>query len=149
MELIDNYLSKPLFDELKLAFTSSQCQWYWDEESGTYSHKIYADDVPVSDMFQTLDGIFRRRLNATSWVDIKVQAYNAGQVPPNPELKGKYTCFFYLDTNEGITSLTTEDGHKTIDMVENRVVEVETDEYTHTTYDSSSDRTLILTMSYF
>jgi len=149
MELIDNYLSKPLFDELKITFTSSQCQWYWDEESGTYTHRIYFDNSPTSDMFQTLDQVFKRRLNAKSWVHMKVQAYSAGQIPPSMELDGKYTCFFYFDTNDGVTSVTTEEGHESIDMVENRVVEVETDEYTHTTYDSGPSRTLLLTLSYF
>lgn len=149
MELLDDYLSKPLIEEVKLAFTSDQCQWFYDEESGVYTHRVYGDDVPTSDRFQMIDQIFRRRLNATSWVDIKIQAYTAGQVLPTPDLKGKYTCFFYFDTTDGITSVQTESGHETIEVKENRVVEVETDEYTHTTYDEGPTRSLLLTLSYF
>jgi len=149
MELLDDYLSKPLFEEFKLALTSSTCQWYWDEESGVYTHKIYENDSPMSDLYQMFDQVFRRRLNAKTWVSIKIYAYGPGQIIPPEPVGGKYLTFFYFDTNDGITSVTTEDGHESIEVKSNRVAEVETDEYTHTTYDEGPKRSLLLTLSYF
>ncbi|AGH56166.1 hypothetical protein [Synechococcus phage S-E7] len=151
MDLKQDYLAKPLYDELALMFDEGNYQWYYQKETGLYMHTLYDRDMVQSDSFQVIDQIFRKRCTARAWTSAYVQALakrtkkDSGLVINEPRV-GEYTAVFYLTTCNAKTKI----GDEKFEFVGNQIVEFSaTESYSHESFTDDSDRAVILTLNYF
>lgn len=135
MRIIDNFLPEKEFKVLSDIMLGNNFPWFLSKTkvgandpanvfNMQFTHNIYNDYVPHSEMWQTLDPVIRR-LNAISWVRIKANVTTATE---KPYLYGMHcdiddftgtTAIYYLNTNNGSTVF--ENG-KHVNAVANRMV---------------------------
>jgi len=148
MDLQDEYLAKPLFDELSLMFDDHNFAWFYQSD-GCYYHLLYDNQSPTSDAYQVMDQIFGRRTQRKQWVKIQVVTYGRGdadvELPVIPSGKGSYTSLFFLNDSDAKIVV----GDETIDFVKNRIVEFEGEIEIKSSPSSKTDRSILVLLNYF
>ena len=151
MDLQDDYLAKPLFDELGLMFDDFNFAWFY-QSKGCYYHTLYDNQTPTSEAYNVIDQIFGRRTQRKLWVKIQVVSYGRGdtfkedvELPPLPSSVGAYTSLFFLNDSNAKIKV----GDETIDFVKNRIVEFEGEVEVKGTPSTDSDRSIIVLLNYF
>lgn len=135
MRIIDNFLPPDEFEAISALMLGNDFPWFMSKTkvgshnpdnvfNSQFTHNIYDNYVPRSELWQTLDPIIHR-LNAIAWVRIKANATTATETP---YLYGMHvdiddftgtTGVFYLNSNNGDTVFA--DGTR-VSAVANRMV---------------------------
>ena len=151
MDLQDEYLAKPLFDEIKLMFNDHNFAWFYQSD-GCYYHLLYDNQTPTSDAYNVMDQIFGRRTQRKQWVKIQVVSYGRGdafkegvELPPLPSGVGAYTSLFFLNDSNAKVKV----GDETIDFVKNRIVEFDGEIEVRGTPATDTDRSILVLLNYF
>ena len=134
-EVIDNFLPKPYFDELKKIVMSEDIAWYWNQEINTFhkeddktsyfTHQLFNMQVSYiySEHYKHFQG-FWEQLRMKALVRMKLNLYpRTGKIEihePHHDYDYDHKgCIFSFNTCDGFTKL--EDGTK-IESVENRAL---------------------------
>jgi hypothetical protein len=139
-EIIDNFLEKEDFENIKNLMMSESFPWYYldgvvkkennKKNQFQFSHLFYLDSLPTSNFFHILSPFFLK-LNATALMKVKANLnprldflfeHGFHTDYPDPVLNQR-TGVFYLNTNNGYTLF--EDGTK-VESLENRFVSFKT-----------------------
>jgi hypothetical protein len=133
-KVIDDYLPKKLFKELKNKIMGNMVPWFFQSEinkvhdkkdlSCYFTHLVFYNQTPLSQIFPEINQIFREKLDVKSFIRIKLNCYPRTQkieihephVDENFEHK---SAIFYINTNDGYTIL---DNKVKIESIENRVL---------------------------
>ena len=131
MEIKDNFLAKKDLTELDNLIGTS-FPWYLQQEmvEGAndgcwFSHIIYNEDVPGSDLYDPIIKMFKNYLNYVSLIRINTNLLLRQETPSISDFHTDYssekitTAIFYLNTNNGATEF--KDGDR-IDSVRNRLI---------------------------
>jgi hypothetical protein len=139
-EIIDNFLDKSSFNNLKEAMLSNDFPWYYNDgvvnlgdtrlNQYQFTHTFYKDHFPFSQFFEAINPIIKK-INPVALIRVKANlntrteeifehGYHADYINPPSNQR---TAVFYLNTNNGFTIF--EDGTK-IESVENRLVSFKT-----------------------
>ena len=139
MKIVDDFLSKEIFDEVQTVLMGNQFSWHYSnsidypgEKTGQFQfcHDFYQNDVPRSVNFESLTPILKiinpivlLRIKAnllTKTSNIIENAFHIDMGGVSEEkLKHWTTSIFYMNTNNGYTKF--EDGTK-VESVANRMV---------------------------
>lgn len=142
-QIIDNFLEYNDFENLKNIFFGSNFPWYFNEGisrkklTGNYeldnyyfSHHIYKDNIPQSDFFNIFN-IFNNKLNIFSLLRIQLNLYTRTEKKINHDWHTDYkdlnqkkwtTCVYYLNSNDGTTSLINNNEEVHVESIENRIL---------------------------
>ena len=128
----DNFLDDIHLTQLDELINNKYFPWYLQEEQVVgagdgcwFSHKIYSDDAPQSDIYVPLIDIFKNYLKYVSLCRINANLLLRQE---NPSISAFHTDFkdekittavFYMDTNNGVTEI--QDGDR-IKCVRNRLL---------------------------
>jgi hypothetical protein len=135
MKIKDNFLAKKDLTELD-NLVGTSFPWYLQQEmvEGAndgyfFSHIIYNEDVPGSDLYDPIIKIFKNYLNYVSLIRINVNLLLRQETPSISDFHTDFhtdydgekitTAIFYLNTNNGATEF--KDGDR-IDSVRNRLI---------------------------
>jgi len=159
-QIVDNFLDKESFDEIKTIIESDYFPWYWNDQvtfKGSndfpyyYTHRLYENNAIQSSFYQKLISPILEKLEVKAIIRIKVNQYtNVNQFIENEnhidypfEHKG---AILYLNTNNGYTIL--EDGAK-IESIENRLLKFEPHKTHRSTHCTDTKRRLNINVNYF
>jgi hypothetical protein len=160
-EVIDNYLPKEQFEQIKNLFlTPGNLPWYYvpyvtwskNEDLGTlyFAHMFYNNNAPISQQFSMISPLLEK-INPDSLIRVKGNLYpNIGkgicnEVHKDYEFEHK-GAIYYINTNNGPTVL--DDGTK-IDCVENRILFFESHKNHNSTYCTDQKVRMNININYF
>ena len=159
-EIIDNFLDKDSFNNIKTTVESQDFPWYWNDEvsfrgsksSSYYFNHLLCNNTAITSSFcqQFVSPIFKK-IEVKAVIRIKVNLYtNVNEFIENEyhidypyEHKG---AILYLNTNNGYTIL--EDGTE-IESIENRLLKFEPHKRHKSTHCTDVKRRMNINFNYF
>lgn len=159
-EIVDNFLDKDTFNEIKTVIESDHFAWYWNDQVTFkksndfpyyFTHRLYEDNVIQSPFYQQFMSPIFEKLEVKAVIRIKINQYtnvnkfieNENHTDYSFEHKG---AILYLNTNNGYTIL--EDGTK-IESIENRLLKFEPHKKHRSTHCTDAKRRLNMNFNYF
>ena len=159
-EIIDNFLDKYSFNDIKTTIESQDFPWYWNDEvafmgskssSYYFNHLLCKNTAITSSFCQQLVSPIFKKIEVKAVIRIKVNLYtNVNEFIENEyhidypyEHKG---AILYLNTNNGYTIL--EDGTK-IESIENRLLKFEPHKRHKSTHCTDVKRRMNINFNYF
>jgi len=159
-EIIDNFLDKDSFNDIKTTIESQDFPWYWNDEvafigsessSYYFNHLLCKNTAITSSFCQQLVSPIFKKIEVKAVIRIKVNLYtNVNEFIENEyhidypyEHKG---AILYLNTNNGYTIL--EDGTK-IESIENRLLKFEPHKRHKSTHCTDVKRRMNINFNYF
>jgi len=126
-KVIDNFLPSGYFKDIKNILMSNNFACIKDDKSDlSFYNVIYGADRPLSNFDDKLLE-FKKELSLTSSIKIRADMY-----PRTPKFKRHFWvnefdvshkgALFFINTNDGVTILETQNGKVEIDSVENRIL---------------------------
>jgi len=158
-KIVDNFLSPEKFGQLKNILESETFAWYliknvggpYDTSDIYFIHTFFNGYAPQSNLFNTVFGIFRDKLEPKSIIRLRANLYPQKETLIEHE---KHTDFgfshksmvFYVNTNDGFTRLA--DGTKVM-SVENRALLFDAGSLHNSTNCTDQKSRMVLTINYF
>ena len=159
-EIIDNFLDKDSFNDIKTIIESQNFPWYWNDQVTFkrsdsfpyyFTHLLYDNTLSKSSFYHQLISPFFEKIKVKAVIKAKINLYtnvnefieNEDHVDYQYEHKG---AILYLNTNNGYTIL--EDGTK-IESIENRLLKFEPHKKHRSTHCTDVKRRLNININYF
>jgi hypothetical protein len=159
-EIIDNFLDKDSFNEIKTIIESHHFPWYWNDQVTLkrydsfpyyFTHLLYDRTLSRSSFYHQLMSPFFEKIEVKAVIKAKINLYtnvnefveNEDHVDYSYEHKG---AILYLNTNNGYTIL--EDGTK-IESIENRLLKFEPHKIHRSTHCTDVKRRMNINFNYF
>lgn len=142
-QIIDNFLEQGTFERFVEIFSTPHFPWYFNDgiakkqldgnyelDNYYFTHHIYKNDMSQSDFFNMFN-VFYEKLNIFSLLRIQLNLYTRTankidhdwHIDYSQEKEKKWTtCVYYLNSNDGTTSLIQNDKEVYVESVANRIL---------------------------
>jgi hypothetical protein len=159
-KIIDNFLDKDIFLELKNYVFYSSIPWFWKknqtkEDAGIFGHKIYQNHLPNSDLYIKFIHSIILKLKATALMDVKLNLLinNNKQESSNWHTDNgthnSKTAILYLNTCNGYTVLKLYDKELNVMCEENKMLIFNSNTLHRAVRQTDTERRIILNINYY
>jgi len=157
-KVIDNFLQKDIFENLKLFLMSDEVGWYWKEhmtknDNFFFNHCFYNNDKPRSHVFEKFIIPLLIKLECKALIEARANLMLKKNIcyQSNFHIDRKFNCktaIFYINTNNGYTLLDKNKKIK-IKCVENRML-IFNSKILHAAFSQTDvERRIVINFNYF